>query len=119
MKIAFQIVPAMTSSEVAGRNLTEDDTCSFICRTCKTRNWLSGSFHHYNHSLIECPDCKKIVVHPYLRREEILDEPDPVKEVLIEALEDMLNMYTDIQPAGGYQGIYENAMDTLKRAKGE
>lgn len=38
---------------------------------------------------------------------------------MLEALELMIKMYEEVQPAGGYQGVYDIAVYASKKAKGE
>jgi hypothetical protein len=35
---------------------------------------------------------------------------------LLKCLQDMVEMYEDVQPCGGYQGYYEEAIDIIKKA---
>ena len=35
---------------------------------------------------------------------------------LLKCLQDMVEMYEDVQPSGGYQGYYEEAIDVIKKA---
>lgn len=38
---------------------------------------------------------------------------------LLEALEGMVRMYEKVQPAGGWQGQYEESISAIQKAKGE
>lgn len=35
---------------------------------------------------------------------------------LLEALQEMIRMYETVQPAGGWQGVYESAVSAVKKA---
>jgi hypothetical protein len=35
---------------------------------------------------------------------------------LLEALKEMIRMYKKVQPAGGWQGVYEESIDAVKKA---
>lgn len=68
------VITGMSTEEVEKKYKDpESSTSSFRCRSeaCNARIWLTGSFGWHNDKLIECPSCKRLHVHPYLREGDI------------------------------------------------
>lgn len=106
--------------QLIGQSLRKNWKPTFNFLQTMNRNYTLGNWHSKDGQIYPQETGKTLAIIPYYDHSKEEDKANArliaAAPDLLEGLKEMVRMYESVQPAGGWQGVYEGAKAAINKA---